>query len=160
ALGIALIILGTIAMGASVATTFVTVVIYGVLLILGGIAECVGSFWARQWSGFFLGLMAGGLYLVVGLLFVREPGNAAVAMTLLLAALLLIGGAFRIGAAISFRMPGWGWAVVHGAVDVLLGMLIWAQWPLSGLWVIGLFVGIELVFAGAWWVSLALSLKA
>jgi uncharacterized membrane protein HdeD (DUF308 family) len=160
ALGIALIVLGTIAVGMSVLTTFVTVLAYGVLLIIAGIAQSIGAFWSREWSGFFLSLLSGILYLVVGVMFVLHPGAAALALTLLLAAFLLVSGVFRIVAAFSLRLPHWGWPLVSGILNVLLGLLIWAQWPLSGLWVIGLFVGIELIFGGWTWVMIALALRS
>jgi uncharacterized membrane protein HdeD (DUF308 family) len=159
ALGIGLIVLGMIALGASVVATFLTVVLYGVLLLAGGALQIVGAFWSREWSGFFLHVLAGALYLVVGLFFVRDPGDAALAMTLLLAAFLLVSGIFRIAAAIVVRFPLWGWAIASGALNVLLGLLIWAQWPFSGLWVIGLFIGIEMVFSGWTFVLLGLAMR-
>ena len=60
----------------------------------------------------------------------------------------------------SLRLPHWGWPLASGILNVLLGLLIWAQWPLSGLWVIGLFVGIELIFSGWMWVMIALALRS
>lgn len=159
-LGIALIVLGTIAIGASVLATFATMVLIGVLLILAGIAQGLGAFWSRGWAGFFLGLLIGIFYLVLGLLFVRDPGNAALAMTLLLAVFLMVSGIFRIIASLSLRLPHWEWMLVGGAINLLLGILIWAQWPFSGLWVIGLFVGIELIFNGWTWVMIALALRS
>src|SRR5262249_49756025 len=62
-----------------------------------------------------------------------------------------------IVAALSLRLPYWGWPVASGVLNLLLGILIWQQWPLSGLWVIGLFVGVGMIVAGWWWVSLALA---
>src|SRR5262249_46264327 len=74
-LGIALIVLGTIAIGSVVLATFATVVMIGVLLIMGGIVQAVGAFWSRKWSGFFLSVLSGVLYLVLGLLFLCDPGD-------------------------------------------------------------------------------------
>jgi uncharacterized membrane protein HdeD (DUF308 family) len=159
-LGIALVVIGVIAIGSAVAATFATVVVFGVLLILGGLAEIVGAFWSRRWSGFFINLLSGVLELVVGLLFVRDPGNAALAMTLLLACFLLVGGIFRMAASFSVRYRSWIWPFLGGLIDLLLGLMIWAQWPFSGLWVIGLFVGISLIFRGWTWIMLALALKS
>jgi uncharacterized membrane protein HdeD (DUF308 family) len=97
--------------------------------------------------------------LVVGFLFLRRPVSTELVMTLLLAALLLVSGVFRIVAALSMRLPYWGWTLASGILNVLLGLLIWAEWPFSGLWVIGLFVGIELIFSGWMWVMIALALR-
>lgn len=90
---------------------------------------------------------------------VANPGATAVALTLLIAMFLIFGGIFRIAAAVSVRYPNWGWVLLHGGVNLLLGILIWRQWPLSGLWVIGLFIGIEMLFNGWSLVMLGLSAK-
>jgi len=70
-----------------------------------------------------------------------------------------VQGAFRIGAALSTRMDGWGMLLLSGIITLVLGLMIWNEWPLSGIWVIGLFVGIDLIFYGWWLVSLALSVR-
>jgi uncharacterized membrane protein HdeD (DUF308 family) len=158
-LGIGLIVLGVIAIGAPIVTTLYMVEIYGVLLIAGGILQAVGSFWSRDWSGFFLSLLFGVLYFVLGIFFIRYPSAAAMTLTILLAAFLIVGGIFRIVAALVMRFPFWGWALIGGLLNLLLGLLIWAQWPFSGLWVIGLFLGIELIYMGCSWVILAFALK-
>ena len=159
-LGILLMVLGVIALGASVLVTFVTVVIYGVLLLIGGVGQVVGAFWSRRWSGFFLHLLSGVLYLMLGVFFVRDPGDAALAMTLLLACFLMVGGIFKIVAALTYRFASWTWPLLSGVIDLVLGLLIWRQWPVSGLWVIGLFVGINMIFNGWSWVMLALAARS
>ena len=82
-LGVALVVLGLVALGSVVITSLAAAVVIGVLLLLGGAAEVVGAFWCRGWSGFFLHLLAGVLSIVVGILFVLSPGAAAEALTLL-----------------------------------------------------------------------------
>lgn len=158
-LGIVLIVLGTIAIGAPFVTGIATAVIFGALLLVAGIAQLVGSFWTRDWSGFFLNLISGILYVVVGLLFVRDPGDALLAMTLLLACGLMVEGLFRVLGSIMYQFPHWGWVFLGGLIDLALGVMIWIQWPVSGLWVIGLFVGISMIYNGWTWVILGLSLK-
>jgi uncharacterized membrane protein HdeD (DUF308 family) len=158
ALGILQIILGTIAIGASVAATLVTVVFFGWLLLVGGVLSAVHAFWRKQWRGFFLDLATGILYLVVGFLMVAEPLAAAESLTLLIAMFLLMGGIFRIIVALSGHLEHWGWVLLNGIITAGLGIMIWRQWPLSGLWVIGLFVGIEMIFYG--WSLVMLSLVA
>jgi uncharacterized membrane protein HdeD (DUF308 family) len=100
------------------------------------------------------------LSIVVGVLFLRAPVNALLALTLLLSCLLMVGGIFKIVAALSYRFGAWGWPLVSGAIDVILGVMIWQGWPASALWVIGLFVGISLVFRGFNWIGLGLALRA
>jgi uncharacterized membrane protein HdeD (DUF308 family) len=159
ALGIILIIVGTIAVGMPFVASLATAVTFGMLLLVGGIAQLTGAFWTRDWSGFFLSLLMGVLYFVLGLFFLRDPGDALLAMTLLLACVLMVGGMFRVIGSVMYQFPHWGWTLVGGIINLVLGIMIWQQWPVSGLWVIGLFVGIDLIFTGWTWVMLALSVK-
>jgi uncharacterized membrane protein HdeD (DUF308 family) len=159
-LGIALVVLGTIALGSVVIASLATAVALGILILLGGVAETVGAFWCRGWSGFFLHLLSGVLSIVIGVLFLRAPVGALLALTLLVASFLMVGGIFKIVAAVSYRFAAWGWPLLSGIIDLILGVLIWQEWPASALWVIGLFVGINLVFRGFNWIGLGLSLRA
>src|SRR4051812_24668180 len=159
-LGIALIILGTIALSSVVIASLAAAVAIGALMLAGGVAETVGAFWSRGWSGFFLHLLSGVLSVVVGALFLRAPVDAVFALTLLLACLLMVGGIVRAVAALSFRFAGWGWPLAGGIIDVILGLMIWMAWPEASLWVVGLFVGISLVFRGVDWIGLGAALRA
>ncbi len=159
-LGASLVVLGTVALGSVVIASLAAAVAIGVLLLLGGAAEAVGAFWCRGWSGFFLELLSGVLSIVVGLLFLRAPAGALAALTLLLACFLMVGGFFKIVAAVVYRFAAWGWSLAGGIIDVLLGVMIWQEWPASALWVIGLFVGINLLFRGFNWIALGLALRS
>lgn len=159
ALGIILILLGGMGISAAGLVTLASVVFFGWLLIIGGAAVAIHAFWAKRWSGFFLQLLSGVLYLIVGWILVTRPGIGALTLTLVLAISLVVQGAFRIGVALSTRMDGWGMLLVSGIITLVLGLMIWNEWPLSGIWVIGLFVGIDLIFYGWWLVSLALSVR-
>ena len=160
AMGIALMILGVAAIGSSFIATFATVLVFGILLLLGAIFQIVTALWGRSWRGFVLHLLAGVLYLIAGLFMIENPVEAALSLTFLIAVCLLVGGVLRIGLSVVERFPGWGWVLLNGAISVLLGLGIWRQWPLSGLWVIGLFVGIEMLFSGLSWVMLGLSVRS
>lgn len=155
ALGILLVILGMIALGASVVATLASVIFFGWLLIFAGILQSAHAFGIRQWGGFFADLLFGLLYIVVGLMMILHPAAAAIELTLLIALFLFIGGIFRIALAASIRFHHAMWLVIHGVINILLGILIWRQWPLSGLWVIGLFLGIDMLFNG--WTLIMLS---
>jgi len=159
-LGGALIALGIIALGSVVIASLAAALAIGTLLLLGGAAEAIGAFWCRGWSGFFLQLLSGVLSIVVGLLFLRAPAGALAALTLLVACFLMVGGIFKIVAAVGYRFAAWGWALAGGIVDLILGLMIWQEWPASALWVIGLFVGINLLFRGFNWIALGLALRA
>jgi uncharacterized membrane protein HdeD (DUF308 family) len=159
ALGIILIVVGTIAVGMPLAATLASAVAFGALLLVGGIAQLVGAFWTRDWSGFFLSLLMGVLYLVLGLIFLRHPGDALLAMTLLLACALMVGGLFRIIGSLMYQFPYWGWTLAGGVINLLLGIYIYSQWPFDSFIILGLFVGIDLIFTGWTWVMLALAVK-
>jgi uncharacterized membrane protein HdeD (DUF308 family) len=158
-LGIILIVIGMLAMGAPLVASLATALTIGLLLLMGGVAQLVGAFWTRDWSGFFLTLLLGVLYVVLGLLFLNRPVSALEVLTLLLACSLMVSGLFRIIGSLAYQFPHWGWVCLGGAINLLLGILIWQQWPFSGFWVIGLFVGIDMVFSGWTWVALGLALK-
>lgn len=159
ALGVLLLLLGAAALGASVALTLASVMLFGWLLIFGGVMEAIHAFWReRGWGGVFINLLTGLLYVVVGFMMVANPGEAAATLTLLIALFLMFGGIFRIAVALMLRFPHWGWLALHGLINLLLGAAIWRQWPLSGLWVIGLFIGIDLVLNG--WSLVMLGLVA
>jgi uncharacterized membrane protein HdeD (DUF308 family) len=159
-LGIALVVLGVILLGSPFLASLATALVLGWMLIIGGIFECVGSFWTREWSGFFLHLLSGILSVVVGLLLVRRPVAGLEVLTLLLACFLIVEGLFHMIAAFQVRYTSWVWPFLSGLIDLVLGLMIWAQWPYSGLWVIGLFVGISLIFRGVSWVMLALAVRS
>ena len=158
ALGVVLLLVGTVAIGSSLVMTLVSVVFFGWLMIFAGLAEVIHAFWCKDWGGFFLDLLGGVLYFVVGGMLVANPAASAVWLTLLIAAFLVVGGVFRVVAALAGRPPHWGWLLLSGAMSLILGLLIWAQWPVSGFWVIGLFAGIEMLFNG--WSLVMLSLAA
>jgi uncharacterized membrane protein HdeD (DUF308 family) len=159
ALGIVEIVLGTIAVGASYFATLATVLLLACLLLIGGVLSIVHAFWRRQWGGFFIDLVTGILYVFVGLMFIGNPGVAAVTLTLLIAVFLVMGGVFRIVAALVGRFHHWGWVLLNGIITLLLGIMIWSEWPWSGLWVIGLFIGIDMIFYGWSLVMVGLTAK-
>ncbi len=161
-LGIALLALGLIAVGSGVATfyvTAITVVLFGFIMLVGGVAQVVSSFWAGKWSGFLVHLLVGILYVVVGYLIVDQPDVAIAVLTLLLAAFLIIAGVFRIVAALVVRFHDWGWVMLSGIISVILGVMINEGWPATSLFVIGLFIGIELIFNGWSWIMFAYDLR-
>jgi uncharacterized membrane protein HdeD (DUF308 family) len=155
ALGAALVVLGVIAALSSVTTTFVSMLFLSGVLLIGGVIRFVSAFSARDWSGSLLLALAGALYVVAGILTFRHPIAAALALTLLFAALFMASGLFRMITSIWNRFPSWGWVALSGAVSFLLGLLLWNQWPVSGLWFIGLCIGIDLIVEGIGWLMLS-----
>jgi uncharacterized membrane protein HdeD (DUF308 family) len=133
--------------------------LFGFLLIAGGMSEVISSFWAGRWSGSLVHLLIGILNVVIGFMIIDQPENSALQLTLIIAIFLIIGGVFRIVIALSERFTGWAWVLLNGGISLLLGVQIYKQWPASGLWVIGLFVGIDMIFNGWAWIMVALALR-
>lgn len=158
ALGIALVALGALALGSSVFTTFASIIFFGWLLLIGGLIQAIHALWTRSWSSFFLNLMLGILNFVAGGIMISKPAVGVLSLTLLLAAFFVAGGLVRIITSLVMRPHQWGWLLLNGIITLILGILIGAEWPLSSLWVIGLFVGIDLILAG--WSFIALALEA
>ena len=131
ALGIAWVVLGMIAMTHALMATVAIVSLFGLLMLIAGIAQVVSAFWAGRWSGFLLQLLVGILYSVVGFILLDKPFEGAATLTLLIAGFLLIGGIIRIVVALSERMTGWGWVLLNGAVTALLGLMVLRGWPIS-----------------------------
>jgi uncharacterized membrane protein HdeD (DUF308 family) len=158
-LGILMATLGTIAIYILPAATIGTALIIGWLLVLSGIIEALHAFGVRRWRGVFLHLVAGGLGVLIGLLVVTHPLAGAVAWTLLFALFLAVIGLFRLAVAIRLKFPHWGWAAFDGIVTFGLGILVWAEWPWSGTWFLGLSVGISLVLRGWSYVMFAVAIR-
>jgi len=142
ALGVALVVLGIVCITGEVATTLISVIVLGWLLLLSGVMALVHAFRTRTWTGFFLYLLSAVLRVFVGYTLVRYPLIGALSLTLILAALFIVGGVFRAIGAASLRFPRWGWTAASGLIAVLLGLTLLAQLPASSLWFLGLAVGI------------------
>jgi uncharacterized membrane protein HdeD (DUF308 family) len=162
-LGIAMVVLGTLAIADPWITAFAgvaAVLILGFVLIAAGIVQVVSSFWAGKWSGMLLHMLIGVLYAVVGYMIVDEPKISMVVLTKFIAIFLIVSGVFRIVSALMTRFNDWGWVLLNGVVSLILGMIINRQIPEgAAMWVIGLFIGIELLFNGWAWIMLSLGLR-
>jgi uncharacterized membrane protein HdeD (DUF308 family) len=147
-LGVLFVVLGVACITFDVTATFTTVLLFGWMLLIGGLFALVQAFTTRTWSGFFLFLLSALFRGFTGYLLVRYPLAGAESLTLVLASLFIVGGMFR---AIGFGMakfPRWGWAVFSGTVSVALGVMLLAQWPVLSVWFIGFAIGVDLVVDG------------
>ncbi|QVL33507.1 HdeD family acid-resistance protein [Telmatocola sphagniphila] len=152
--GVLLVVGGIVALGSPLIFTITTVILFGWLLLIGGIAGLIGSILSKGWHGFAVFLLISILDIVVGFLMVSKPLASATLITLILAVLFLAGGIGRIISALVIRFPNWGWSVFSGFVSLILGGMIWGEWPESTIWVIGTFIGIEMIFRGWTWIAL------
>lgn len=160
ALGVISIILGMIALMDSVVATIASMLVFGWLLLIAGIVEAVHVFRDRRTGHLFLHALNSALAFIVGLMLLRNPVPGAVILTLLLTVYFIVAGVFRIVAALTLRSPHWGWALMNGVITLLLGIMVWAHLPSSALWVIGLFIGIDLIFTGWAQVMLAAGVRS
>ncbi len=159
ALGVVYLIAGFIALGSVAMATVASVLIVGVMMIIAGVAEVISAFQIKSWGKFLLWVLLGLLYVVAGFVTFQNPLLAAVLLTLVLGASLVASGIMRIILAFSMKreMP-WIWVALSGVITLLLGVLILARWPVSSLYILGLFLGIDLIMAGAGWIGIGLGL--
>ena len=148
-LGVLLAALGVVCIGkAQTATTF-SILALGWVLVISGVFWLVSSFYAFSWHGFFLYLLNAIIRGVVGYLLIRHPNAGAEGVTMLLAALFIVGGLFRVIGAGVIQFPRWGWMVFAGLVSVALGVYLMIIWQTASTFFIGMIIGIDLIFDGA-----------
>lgn len=146
----------------TVLTSVTAVVVLGIALMIAGIATIIASLWAGKWSGMLVQLLVGILYLVVGFMITDKPFQSAVTLTLFIAAFCIVVGIFRAVAAMAVRFPYWGWSLLNGIITFMLGIIIYRlyhHFPENLIWVLGLLVGLELLFHGWTWIMLSLAIK-
>jgi uncharacterized membrane protein HdeD (DUF308 family) len=158
-LGIILILLGILALiGANVAT-LTSVIFFGILLTIGGILQLIYAFWEHRGRGFAQSLIAGIFATIAGILMWTHPTASALAITLLLAAFFTVSGIFKIIYSLSAPVLQWGWVLFSGIVSLILGIIIWSEWPTVALWLIGVLIGIDLIISGWLWLMVSLSAR-
>ncbi|CCE10365.1 conserved membrane hypothetical protein [Bradyrhizobium sp. STM 3843] len=160
ALGAAYIIAGFVALGSMAMATVASVLVVGLMMIVAGIAELIGAFQIKSWARSILWALLGVLYIVAGFLTFDNPLLAAVWLTLLLGVSLLISGMVRILLAFSMTsQASWTWVLLSGLVTLLLGFIIVLRWPVNSIYILGLFLGVDLIVAGVGWVAIGLGLR-
>ncbi len=159
ALGIIQIILGTVGLGMTFSLTLATILVYGIFLLISGGAQVVHAFTAKGWKNLVLHLVIAVLYVLAGIIIINNPLAASLFLTLFIGFVLLATGVIR--GIMGFRFKGsknWHWPLLSGIISILLGLMIISQWPVSGLWVIGMFVAVELIING--WSAVMIALAA
>jgi uncharacterized membrane protein HdeD (DUF308 family) len=159
ALGVVYVIAGFIALGSIVMATVASVFVVGVMMIIAGVFELINAFQIKSWGKFLIWALLGVLYIVAGFVTFENPLFAAVLLTLILGASLVASGAVRIFLAFNMkRETPWVWVALSGVITLLLGLLILARWPINSIYILGLFLGIDLIMAGAGWIGLGFGL--
>ena len=159
-LGIVMLILGVIGLGMTVLFNEIVVMYFGFLLLFGSGVQLMQAFRAEAWKGRVWHVLIALVYIVGGIIAVTEPVIAGMTLALLIAWTLIVIGVLRLFMALQMRgANGWLWTLLGGVLSVVLGVMIINEWPQSGLWVIGLFVAIEILFAGWSQIMIALAAK-
>ena len=145
-----MILAGILALVYPAISSVAVVFFIGWLLIFSGIFQGLSLIGARQVPHFWLQLISVALFIVVGALFLRNPGESLLTLTLLLIVFFLIEGISKVIFALTIRpFPNWGWVLVSGIVGILLAFYLWASIPVSAAWLLGVLLGIELICEGA-----------
>jgi uncharacterized membrane protein HdeD (DUF308 family) len=161
ALGVIYLIAGLIALSSVVLATVASVFVVGVMMLIAGAAEVINAFALKSWGNFLLWLALGILYIVAGFVTFENPLLAAAVLTLMLGIALAVSGIMRIVLAFSMRGSGpWILVVFSGLITLLLGVVILAHWPVASLYVLGIFLGIDLVLAGIGWILVGAGLRS
>jgi uncharacterized membrane protein HdeD (DUF308 family) len=159
AVGVLLALTGLVALIAPNVVTDLAVLIWGWFLVIRGVLEVVGSFFARKRESFLLHLLTGILALVVGVLVITHEEKAEKFITLLIAVFFLFGGLSQVVAALLLRSDGWLFTLIAGLIGVVVGVAIWRGYPDNTALVLGICIGVDLIARGGSWIGLALSIK-
>jgi uncharacterized membrane protein HdeD (DUF308 family) len=154
-LGIVMILAGFLVLGDVVLVTVVSTIFIGLMAIAAGAFEIIHAFWTKGWGGFLWQVLLGVLYIAFGAVLISQPVASALILTYVLGLLLLISGVVRIFLGVShWRESGWI-MVLSGAFGVLAGLVILTGFPMTGLWVLGFLLGVDLISHGIAWLTYA-----
>jgi uncharacterized membrane protein HdeD (DUF308 family) len=160
ALGVVYLIAGFIALGSVVMATVASVFVVGVMMIIAGVAEVFNAFQIKTWGKFLVWALLGVLYIIAGFFAFENPLLAAAVLTLFLGASLVASGLVRLFLAFSMKRESpWIWVALSAVITLLLGGIILAHWPVSSVYTLGIFLGIDLIFAGTSWIGLGFGLR-
>ena len=159
-LGIVLVIGGVIVLGDVTVASVISALVISWAILIVGIFQVVHAFSSTGWKGFVLDLLVGLLYIAAGYILLANPLGATVKLTLILGIIWLVSGFFRIIlAGVLWRQAGLI-LLLSGIIGVLAGGIIISEWPQSGLWVLGLVLGIDLIFHGFAWIGYSMSIPS
>ena len=149
--GILLIAAGVLAILYPVLSSTAVIVLLGwLLLIISGVVQGLSLIGARQVPHFWLQLISVILAVLIGCLFLRDPAQGLVTIALLLIVFFMMEGISKVVFALTIRpFPNWGWVLASGLVGILLALILWANLPVTALWLIGVLLGINLISVGA-----------
>ncbi|WP_193197294.1 HdeD family acid-resistance protein [Nostoc sp. MG11] len=159
--GIILIIFGIIAIAIPTISTIFAETWFAVILISSGFAKLVYATQTRDRGGFFWKLLLSGLYIATGVMLFVYPKTGILTLTLLLGSFLLTEGVFELILAFRLRpQQNWTWVLGDGIITLILGAMIWFQWPFNAPWILGTLVGVSVLFTGVSRVMLSLNTRS
>jgi len=148
--GAILVIAGVLAIMYPFFSSVAVIVMLGWLLILSGVAQGISLIGAKQAPHFWLQVISVILSVLIGFLFLRDPAQSLLTVTLLLLVFFLMEGVSKIIFALTIRpLPNWGWVLASGVLSVALAGILWGDLPVTAIWLIGLMLGIQLIGTGA-----------
>ncbi len=161
AMGISFIIIGGISIFKFLTTTIVSLYILGFVIMFSGIGYAIYSFkfWKYNWAKFSQYLILGIIYIVASFVIIQDPLRSAFPITIFIAVFYMVVGVWRTISSFRFRLPRAFLEFLGGIIALIFGILIWLEWPSSSLWVIGLFVGIDIILTGIYFTALSLFAK-
>ncbi|MGB8329188.1 MAG: DUF308 domain-containing protein [Polyangiales bacterium] len=149
AVGVIAVVAGVLALMSPLVAGLSVALAVGVLLIASGISRLFLAFRMGSFGHGLLVSLIGLLSIVIGGYMLARPGMALATLTLVLATFFFVDGIFEIIWAFRLRpIRGWGWTLLSGVVALALGIMIWRQFPVSGIWAVGTLAGIHLIFGG------------
>jgi len=161
ALGGVYVLSGLVALSSVAFVTVVSVFVVGIMMVVAGVAEVINAFQMKSWGKFLLWILLGGLYILAGILTFENPLLTAAFLTLMLGASLIASGLTKIILAFNMKSgSSWFLVAVSGVITALVGFVIVSHWPVGSLYILGLFLAVDLVIAGLGWISIGLGLKA
>jgi uncharacterized membrane protein HdeD (DUF308 family) len=156
-----MVILGVFGISMPALLTEFSMIYLAILLLVGGVVQLVNAFSFKGWKQVLLHVLLGIVYLVAGGYTIQSPARMSIVLTLFIGCALIAVGIVRLLSALHLRGTGvWTWPMLSGIIAVALGGLVLAEWPVSGLWFIGIFVGVELLLNGWSWIMVAFAIKA
>lgn len=149
ALGVLLIMCGGLAFGNLLMATVASVYYVGLIMLIGGLLNLAHAFQVKGWDSVLYWLLSGACYAIAGLFAFINPVLASSVLTVLMAVALIVAGCFRIWVSFKLRpIQGWGWVALGGLVTLAAGLIIASGWPVNSLWILGLFLAVDLVMQG------------
>ncbi|MFT3733290.1 MAG: HdeD family acid-resistance protein [Hyphomicrobium sp.] len=149
--GMIFVFAGIFVLGDVAAATVISAMLIGVLLLVAGASEVFQAFSTQHWRGFVLRMLIGVLYAICGIMLITDPARGSVILTLIFALSLIASGCVRVVQAFQYWAAFGPLLLASGLIGIVAGLVILAKWPISGLWVLGLLVGIDLISHGIWW---------